>query len=244
MISLLLALAAAAADAPRVSDQQRYRDCIAIVREKATDGEQAANAWILANGGQRARQCLGMAYVAQARFAAAATAFQNAARAAESVRDPSVPDLWAQAGNAALLGGDNAGAETSLSSALAVTTEPAKRAALLTDRARAATALGKLPAARADLDAALKLTPADADAWLLSAALARRENHLKRAETDIAQAAKLAPKDAEILVEQGNIAGLAGRFEEAKAHWRAALAAEPQSDAAARAKKALAENGG
>ena len=242
--ALLAALFAATAAHAQTNDAQRYGECLRIVREKPTDGEQAANAWRLAGGGARARQCLGMAYVAQEKYPAAATAFENGARLAETARETIAADLWAQAGNAALLAADYARAETYLGSALVGTSDPKARAQVLVDRATAAVALNKPAAARTDLDLALKLAPENADAWLLSATLARRDKDLKRAEADIDEAAKRAPNDADVLLEQGNIAGLAGRIDEAKTHWRAAVKADPRSEAGINAAKALAANGG
>ncbi len=241
---ILLSVLAASAASAQSLEEQRYADCIRIVRESPSDGEKAANAWQLAGGGARARQCLGMAYVAQDKFAAAATAFANAARAAEAAHEANAADLWGQAGNAALLSNDYANAERWLGSALVGTGSGPKRGELLIDRARASVALGKAASARADLDAALRLAPADAEGWLLSATLARRDKQLKRAEADIAEAVRRAPSDPDVLLEQGNIAGLSGRVDEAKAHWRAAVKADPKSDAAISAAKALAANGG
>lgn len=241
-LALLLPLLAATAATAQTSEAQRYHDCLALVRQKPADGETAANAWRLAGGGARARQCLGLAYVAEGRYPAAATAFENGARLAETAHEPVAADLWAQAGNAALLAGDNASADAWLGAALVATREPGKRGAILVDRAHAAVALGKPARARGDLDEAVKLTPDDPDAWLLSATLARRDKQLKRAETDIAEAAKRAPNDPDVLLEQGNIAGLAGRADEAKARWRAAVKADPKSEAGISAAKALAAN--
>lgn len=240
---LLVLLSATAANAQSLDDE-RYGQCLAIVREKPADGETAANAWRLKGGGPRARQCLGMAFVAQGKYAAAAAAFEQGARAAEAAKDGNAPVLWAQAGNAALDAGDNANAESWLGSALVGANDDKTRGELLIDRATALVALGKTAAARSDLDRALKLTPADSDGWLLSATLARRENQLKRAETDIAEAAKYAPGDPEVLLEQGNIAGLAGRVDEAQRLWRAVVNGAPQSPAAMRAAAALKANGG
>ena len=240
---LLFLLSATAAEAQSLEDE-RYGQCIAIVREKPADGETAANAWRLKGGGSRARQCLGMAFIAQGRFAAAAAAFEQGARAAESAKDGNAPALWAQAGNAALQAGDNANAESWLGSALVGAGDDRTRGELLIDRATALVALGKTAAARVDLDRAVKLAPADADGWLLSATLARRENQLKRAEADVAEAAKYAPGDPDVLLEQGNIAGLAGRVDEAKSLWRAVVNGAPQSPAAKRAAAALTANGG
>ena len=110
------------------------------------------------------------------------------------------------------------------------------------DRARAQAELKELKAARSDLDQALKLTQTEPDAWLLSAALARRENDLPRARADIARAAALAPTDGDILFEQGNIAGASGDTAAARSHWQQVEKLAPNSDAATLARNALAAN--
>lgn len=237
----LLATPAAAERSP--AERERYRSCIAQTQSDPAKAIETANSWRVAGGGLPARHCLAMAYLAQERFAPAAVALEQAARAAEAERDAAAPDLWGQAGNAALLAGDTAKAHGYLSSALAGAGGDAmRRGQLLIDRARASVELARLPDARADLDQAVKLIPQEPMAWLLSASLARREGQLARAATDIAEAAKLAPNDPDVRLEQGNVAGAQGNAEAARAHWQAAMKAAPDSPAGQAAAKALAAN--
>lgn len=244
-LALLIGVAAAT---PAVAqrgpgDRDRYQRCIAETRSNATKAIETANAWRAAGGGLPARHCLAMAYLAQERFAPAAVALEQAARAAEAERDRAAPDLWGQAGNAALLAGDTAKAHTYLSSALAgAGPDPARRGQLLIDRARASVELGRPGDARSDLDQAIRLLPKDPAAWLLSATLARRQGELLRASTEIAEAAKLVPGDPDIQLEQGNIAGAQGDAAAARAHWQAVAKAAPDSPAGQQAAKALAAN--
>jgi tetratricopeptide (TPR) repeat protein len=161
--------------------------------EKAID---AANAWRLAGGGLSARHCLGLAYAAAERWAPAATAFEQAAAEAETARDARRADFWAQAGNAWLAAGDPAKAKRALDSSLvAASASDELRGEVHLDRARAAVALGDAAGARADIDQALKLVPADPYGWLLSSALALKEEKIARAQADIAKASQLAPND-------------------------------------------------
>ncbi|MFM9977739.1 MAG: hypothetical protein ACKVOP_06805, partial [Sphingomonadaceae bacterium] len=187
MIPALLLLATEPATiAPQ---QARFEACAALAEADPPRALDEAAAWRIAGGGVLARQCAGLAYVAQKRWAPAATAFEQAARDAESRQDTRATVLWVQAGNAALAGGDAAAARRFLNAALArgaLTGEQLGEAHL--DRGRANAALGDLKAARADLDLALKHVPADPLGWLLSATLARRMNDLPRAQTDIAEA--------------------------------------------------------
>lgn len=240
--ALAIGLAAAASAQTRnPADRDRYQACIAQTRTDPAKAVETANSWRAAGGGLPARHCLAMAYLAQERFAPAAVTLEQAARAAEAERDPAAPDLWGQAGNAALLAGDTAKAHEYLSSALAgAGSDAGRRGQLLIDRARADVELARLGDARADLDQALKLVPQEPIAWLLSASLARRQGEIARAAADIGQAAKLAPNDPDVLLEQGNVAGAQGDTEAARSFWQAVVKAAPSSPAGQLAAKALA----
>ena len=243
-LALLIGLAATSAAAQRSpADRDRYRRCIAETRSDPAKAIETANGWRANGGGLPARHCLAMAYLAQERFAPAAVALEQAARAAEAERDPAATDLWGQAGNAALLAGDTAKAHNYLSSALAgAGTDPARRGQLLIDRARASVELARPGEARSDLDQAIRLLPKEPAAWLLSATLARRQGELLRASNEITEAARLAPGDPDIMLEQGNIAGAQGDAAAATAHWQAVVKAAPDAPAGQQAAKALAAN--
>lgn len=243
--ALLLGLTAttAFAQARSPADRERYQACIAQTKSDPAKAIETANAWRASGGGLPARHCLAMAYLAQERFAPAAVALEQAARAAEAERDPSAADLWGQAGNAALLAGDTDKAHAYLSSALAgAGGDSIRRGQLLIDRARASVELARPGDARTDLDQALKLVPQEPLAWLLSASLARRQGEVARAATDIARAAELAPEDPDVLLEQGNVAGAQGDAETARAKWQAVVRIAPDSPAGKAAAKALAAN--
>ncbi len=169
-------------------------------------------------------------------------AFEQAAKASEADGDGRSARLWVLAGNAALAGNDAAKARGHFDSALAsgiLKGGEAGEAHL--DRARARYAMGDGKAARLDLDAALKLVPADPLAWLLSATLARKDGDLKRAQTDIIEATKRAPDDASVANEAGNIAMMSGAEEEARASWAEAVRIKADSPAGKAAAAALAQ---
>lgn len=250
--ALLLALAAAApapAQAPeRTSADPEmaalYEGCVNAIGSDPQLSEQFARAWAAErNGGVPARQCLGIALVAQKRYADGARALAEAARLAEQLKNPLVPDLWGQAGNALLLAGDPAGALAHFTSAIAAAGSFAPRLAggLHLDRARAAAETGDLALARRDLDRAMALVPDDPFGFMLSAALARRQGDLGRAQRDIATASALAPSDPDVMFEQGNIAAAAGDRAAARRVWEMVVKAAPASDAAALARKRLAD---
>jgi tetratricopeptide (TPR) repeat protein len=241
---ILLLLAAEAAMPSRSPSEERFEACIALTDTDPAKALDEANAWKIGGGGILARQCEGIAYSALRRWIPAATAFEQAARAAEREKDGRAPRLWVQAGNAALAAGDYTKSRSHLDAALATgTLKDAEAGEAHLDRARAAVALNDNGAARSDLDAALKLVPADPLAWLLSATLARRGGDLERARNDIAEAAKLAPDEASVALEAGNIAIVSGADSAARTAWEAAVKASPDSSAGKAAANSLKQLG-
>lgn len=242
MISLLMALAAAAQAAPAAPAEsgQYYRDCLALVKSDAKKAVSVASEWRIRGGGVSARQCLGLGYAADERWASAATAFEQAAQQAETEQDRRAPDLWAQSGNGWLAADEAAKARQAFDSALASPgLAAARRGQVHLDRARAAVALNDLTGARSDVDKGLELVPAEPMAWYLSAALALREGRMDRAGSDIAKAVELAPADPDILLQAGTIAGTAGDIESARAYYARAAKAAPQSESGKAAQAAL-----
>lgn len=220
--------------------ETRFTQCVAIID---TDPERAiefANKWRIENGGISARRCLGLAYSALERWAAAATVFEQVAQDAEVAGDVLTAYLWVQAGNAALASGNAVKARAMLDAGISRATLTGVQAGEAhLDRARALAALSDNKAARADLDKALMFVPADPLVWLLSATLARRSGDLARAATDIHEAAKRSPDDASVALEAGNIAILSGSDAAAKTAWEAAVTLSPTSDSGKAAAAAL-----
>lgn len=187
----------------------RLTACIDAAEQSASAGIGRARNWIAeVPGDADGWHCLGYAQAQAGDYRAAADAFERGAAVASA---ETAGRLWAQAGNAALAGGDAGRSVAALDRALAVPSFSGfARGQALLDRARGRVALGDLAPARADLDAALPLVSADPLAWLLSATLARRMEDLPLARAHIAEAARRSPDDASVSLEQGLIAALAG----------------------------------
>lgn len=237
-------LAAPAMPGPQTSDEARFNHCVDLATDDPGKAEVEASAWRLGGGRFLARQCLGMAYAREGRWALAADEFGQAARDAEIARDGRAVNYWAQSGNAWLAAGDPAKARSALDAALATGTLAdlyAGEARL--DRARTLVAADDLPAARDDLDRALELIPADPLAWLLSATLARKMNDLHRAQTDIAHVLRMSPDDASVQLEAGNIAALSGKEDQAKEAWGNAARIGSGTPVGKSARDALAQFG-
>ena len=249
--ALLLAAAAPAAVPVGSADTEadRYRLCLAAAGSEPAATIAEATKWLGAGGGVPARHCLALAYLADKQFGPATRALDAAARAAEAAHDPHVAELWGQAGNAALLGGKAADAVGFFTTGLAAALhDPAARAALSLDRARALVELNRLGEARIDLDATTQLDPQAPLGWLLRATLARRQGDLKTAEASLLEATRRTPEDApeypDVTLEAGNIAAAQGKLALARQAWAAAAASAPGTPAAIAATQALAANPG
>jgi tetratricopeptide (TPR) repeat protein len=243
----LLALLLAAAQPvqppgpPPETEEGRAAHCQAAVQSNPEGALAAANRWRAGGGGLYAAQCLGLAYVALERWALAAATFEQAAQAADRASDARGADLWVQAGNARLAAGDAAGALIQFDTALrSRNLTPELRGEVHLDRARALVAREQLAEARAAIDQAVELVPADPMVWYLSAALARRQGDLARARTDVARARELGRDNPEILLLAGTIAGQSGDMAEAERLYRIVADRSPNSAAGRTAAESLA----
>ncbi len=177
-----------------------------------------------------ANHCLGTASSALGLWDDARAAFIAARDETPSDETRARARFAALAGNAALAGGDAAGALDLLT--LAESDAQAAADATLValaaiDKARALVALGRGDEALAALDAATTLAPERAEGWLLKATLLRRLGQLDAAQTAIERAVSATPTDPEIGLEAGVIAVLAGRDEAARQSWQSVIALGP-----------------
>ncbi|AJP74196.1 hypothetical protein TS85_02095 [Sphingomonas hengshuiensis] len=240
----MLSLQTAAVSVPEASAKEpaRFAECMDLATGDPSTGVTNAARWQMEGGGMLAKQCLGVAYANQRRWTSAASAFEEAARAAEMAKDARAANYWAQAGNAWLASGDAVKARADLDAALATGTLTglALGEAHL-DRARVLVAAGDSTGARADLDQALADAASDPLAWLLSATLARRSDDLPRAKRDIDRAIKLSADDPAVQLEAGNIAAASGDEAGARTAWGRVVELAPTGPAADSARKALAQ---
>lgn len=219
---------------------QPFQQCLDQAMASPDEGVAFAQKWRIEGGSFYARHCMGFAYARAERWAPAIVAFEQAADEAERNGEMTQSArLWAQAGNAALAGGDAAKARADFDAALARgLPDGLEKGETHLDRARALVALGDGKAARESLDIALTQAPQDPLGWLLSATLARRSGEMKLAQAHIARAVQLSPDDASVALEEGNIAVLTGHEDVARAAWQRAV----KIAADAPAGKAAADN--
>ena len=239
---MLLLLAAAVQAGPVDNRQDKFGQCVALSQTDPRAARALAANWRVTGGVYFARQCLGLAYVAEKNWVAAAGEFEGAAREAQLAKDKRAANYWAQAGNAWLAVGDAGRARTALDAALtAGTLTGLELGEAQLDHARALVATGDLDSARTDIDLALTTAKDDPLAWLLSATLARRMANPARAKIDIGEALLRSPDDASVQLEAGNIAAMAGDEAAARTAWGEAARLAPDSDAGRSAVKALAQ---
>jgi tetratricopeptide (TPR) repeat protein len=222
-------------------DPARFDACVKLAKADPAAALAQAQDWATRTPTVPARQCLGLAFVANERWTPAAASFEQAADQAQGQGDARAGGLWSQAGNAQLAAGEPAKARADLDRALGSGLPDVLKGEAWMDRARADVALDDPKTARHDLDQALGLAAGDPFAWLLSATLARRGNDLVRADKDIAQAMRLAGDDPAVMLEQGNIAWARGAADAARSAWTRAAQTDPASAAGKAAALALAE---
>lgn len=194
----------------------------------------------------RAGLCLGAALSSLERWDEARAAFVTARDAADITDHASRARLGAMAGNAALAAGQPGQALGLLAPAATdakIVGNADLTASIALDRARALVAVKQPGEAASALAEARAAQPGNAQAWLLSATLSRRENNLSQAQVQIEKAASLAPQDPEIGLEAGVIAMLSGNEDAARRSWNSVLAAGVGSDAAVTAKQYLSQLG-
>ena len=221
--------------------------CMSAASSDPTGAIGMAEAWLEEAEGSAAAPaqfCLGSANAALGRWEEAETAFLAGRDIAASSDYRLRAQLGAMAGTMALAEDEAARALTALDRAHAdaVTAADTGLAGdIAVDRSRALVALKREEEAAKALAEARVANPENAEAWLLSATLSRRQNKLAEAQAQIQTAAQLDPRDLAIGLEAGVIAVLSGREEAARRSWQSVVDAAPESDAAKTATDYLAQ---
>lgn len=217
----------------------RETDCLVLARSDPPAAIDFAEGWQAEAKSmtERAAQqhCLGMAAAALDRWDDAEEAFLAAREDTPANERASRARLGTLAGNAALAQGNAARALAALDAAHSEALgaeDPQLAGEIAIDRARALVALGREADAASALAEARSSTPRNAQGWLLSATLSRRQGKLGEAQGQIEHAAELLPVDPEIGLEAGVIAVMSGRDQAARLSWLSVVKAAPGSPAA------------
>ncbi len=235
-VSPAAAAAASALDDPTLAGKNRYDRCLELVKHDAARASTEAGAWASAGGGSAALHCEALALVELKRFPEAAQRLEDAA--SNRALPPLRAELLDQAGNAWLLAGNPANAETALTSALAL--DP-KNEDILSDRARERGLARNWTGALSDLTAVLAIDPDRADVYVLRASALHAQGKRNEARADIAHALDIYPDYPEALVERGAMRLESGDRAGARADWQTAAREAPGSDAGATARTRLAQ---
>lgn len=227
----------------RAASEPAIATCLALATSDPAKARDFATEWIgRTKGVQRAtgQHCLGVATGNLGDWASASTAF-IAAR--EDALDPRFRSrMAALAGSALLARSQPAEALQILDASVQDASGDAElTGAIAIDRATALVALGRTEEAAAALAAARVAVPGSAQAWLLSATLARRMDDLPGAQLYIERAAQIDPRDPAIGLEAGVIAALGGRDAAAKRSFESVLIAAPDGPLADAANSYLAQ---
>lgn len=228
----------------------RETDCLVLVRSDPPAALDFAESWQSAstsmNERAAAEHCRGMAAAALDRWDDAEEAFRAARDSTPANERSARARLGLLAGNAALARGEASRAIEALDEAQSEAIGAAETklgGEIAIDRARALVMLGREADAAGALAQARNQTPDNAQAWLLSATLSRRQGRLAEAQAQIQRAAELLPVDPEIGLEAGVIAALSGRDEAARKSFQSVIAAAPGSPLAKTAQSYLDQLG-
>ncbi len=211
----------------------RYEACVSRASFDAAGALAEAQGWRGAGGGAAARHCEAMALAGLGRVLEAAVALE--ALAMETPLAAQRGEVFLQAADLRLEGGDASGALTDYGHALA----SAPGAAAYEGRARARAALDDAAGAAADLAEAIRLAPQTAELRSLHAAALRRAGDAAGALASAEAAVRLAPDSSLALYERGAARRALGDSAGAQADWREALARDPNGPGAASAQAAL-----
>lgn len=224
-------------------DAARYKACIARTASDPAVALEAAELWLVNDGGVPAKHCLALALLALGESAKAAQWLEEAARdvaagmGLDALGAEGGPDIRAQlliqAGNAWMLGREYDRAHRALTDALTIL--PAtdeRRLELFMDRSRAAAGQGNWAETIEDLSQVLLMDDQFIEAYVMRAAARRRLGQFAEADEDLARALGIAPDNAEALLERGNLRRIEGDDAAARRDWSRVAELYPGTDEA------------
>ncbi|MCB2050759.1 MAG: hypothetical protein KDE63_04950 [Novosphingobium sp.] len=241
--------AATAASAPAPAIDAKLDECMHLAASDPIAAQDAARAWLDESKEDnttkaKALQCLGVAMANSGAWDDAETTFLQARDLTATSDLVARARLAAMAGNTALADGRATAALHALDMAkadAATIGDPMLTSGIEIDRARAMVGASDMDGAAVALASAREANPADWEAWLFSATLARRQGKLVEAQGFIEKAADLRPVDLTVGLEAGVIAALAGHADAARKSWQSVIDAKPKSREAEAARAYIAE---
>jgi tetratricopeptide (TPR) repeat protein len=232
-LAVLLSGSPAFADEPsdyEKEQQKVYTTCMDMTQTDADAAFDMAQTWIKTGGDLPALHCSAIALVRLKKYAEAGQTFEAMIAKAPSDNPALLANIYAQGGNAWLLGNYALRGYELFTAALKLLPETSsERVEVLIDRARALTMADDDKGALADLDAAAAGAPGRADILALRASTHRKLRQYDEAKIDLAHALELVPDDEEALLERGNLRITLGDEAGARADWVRFLALYPDS---------------
>ncbi len=238
LFAVLPARVPAAADADRREAAQHYAHCLDLARDEPAKALERARTWRDMGGGDPARHCAGVALMRLERYAEAGRHLEDLARTMAKGSGAGMrAQALAQAGQAWLLAGKPARAETVYAQALELRPNEVE---LWIDRALARFEMADYWKAIDDLNRAHELARERADVLVFRASAYRHVDALTMARSDIRQALERDPDNPEGLLERGILHRLSGDTEGARSAWLRVVRVAPDSPAADSARANLA----
>ena len=222
---------------PAAPGADRYEACVTRAASDPAGALAEAQGWRGAGGGAPARHCEAMALAGLGRALEAAAALE--ALGLETPLAAQRGEIFLQAADLRLAGGDASGAQTDYGHALSAAPGSGISAAAYEGRARARAALNDAAGAAADLAEAIRLAPQESELRSLHAAALRRTGDATGALASAEAAVRLSPSSSLALYERGAARRALGDAAGAQADWREALARDPSGAGADLARAAL-----
>lgn len=209
-----------------------YDSCVLLSKSHPDQALELASKWGAVGGGEGAQHCRALALIGLNDFGQGAQELEDLAQKSKGTVGLRT-NLLEQAGQAWLLQGEPTRAYNAQSAGLKLATpDMPQYVRLLVDRAATLAEGAKFKEAIADLDAALKQQPDNADALAFRATARRNLKEIDLALADAEAAVKSDPRNVNARLERANIYKLQGRLDDARRDWVLIPQLAPDSDAA------------
>jgi tetratricopeptide (TPR) repeat protein len=209
-----------------------YQTCLDLARKHPDKAVEFSGRWVGLGGGEAAKHCQALALVGVGEYGEGATRLEALAQASHQPAGVRA-NMLAQAGQAWVMQDDLTRAYAAQVAALKMIPQGTKQhVEILMDRAGTLADAGKYDDALNDLDTALKIDLANADAWAFRAAASRAKGDIHGALKDAEHAVSAGPNNVSALLERGNLYRLTKRLPEARQDWLHILELDPKSAAA------------
>ncbi|MEQ1783784.1 MAG: hypothetical protein ABMA14_20705 [Hyphomonadaceae bacterium] len=184
------------------TEQEKLEHCLDQIDKDAELAYQDGLSWLSKGNRPAARQCTALALIALGQEAEGASRLEELANASDAGGIEERGVYLAQSGNAWLLAKMPEEAIVTLTNAMKLRPSDGE---LFKDRSRAHVMLQHWKQAADDLDSAIVLSAADAEAYRMRGYALMKQNRLPEAWLDVVAAQRLAPKDINVLLLRGDV---------------------------------------